>query len=168
MTFNDLIARVLDGEPIPSVVEAAEKFDSTAWAKSRDDKKTWLDSSGKKKPCGGKMRGTGKYVRCGRCGRTDYEQNSDDSCRKQVPDNAKLVDGAWTKPKGESVSEAAKLKLTKEQRIALKAYEFALAQEDRYLGSVFVTPQGQRDKEAATRAAYERCKALGMTHEHGL
>jgi hypothetical protein len=44
----------------------------------------------------------------------------------------------------------------------------ALRQEDRYLGSVFVTPQGQRAIEAKTRAAYERCLALGMTHEHGL
>jgi len=51
---------------------------------------------------------------------------------------------------------------------ALKAYNFALAQEDRYLGSVFVTPAGQARVEATTKAAYEACKALGMTHEHGL
>lgn len=63
---------------------------------------------------------------------------------------------------------ATKIRLTKAQREALKAYEFAERQEDRYMGSVFVTPQGQRDYEAKTRAAYERCKALGMTHEHGL
>jgi len=61
-----------------------------------------------------------------------------------------------------------KKRLTVEQKSALKAYSFALAQEDRYLGSVFVTPVGQRDKEAATKAAYNRCKSLGMTHEHGL
>jgi hypothetical protein len=61
-----------------------------------------------------------------------------------------------------------KTKLTPEQKTALKAYNFALAQEDRYLGSVFVTPIGQREKEAATKAAYERCLKLGMTHEHGL
>ncbi len=57
---------------------------------------------------------------------------------------------------------------TSAQIKALKAYNFALAQEDRYLGSVFVTPSGQRDAEARTKAAYEACKALGMTHEHGL
>jgi hypothetical protein len=57
---------------------------------------------------------------------------------------------------------------TKEQVAALKAYEFALRQEDRYLGSVFVTPAGQRDIEAKTAAAYAECKRLGMTHEHGL
>jgi hypothetical protein len=58
--------------------------------------------------------------------------------------------------------------LTKEQKKALKAYNFALAQEDRYLGSVFVTPIGQREKENRTQKAYEACVALGMTHEHGL
>lgn len=59
-------------------------------------------------------------------------------------------------------------KLTKAQRKALDAYNFALRQEDRYLGSVFVTPIRQRDYEARTRAASEACKRLGMTHEHGL
>ena len=59
-------------------------------------------------------------------------------------------------------------RLTKEQRSALNAYNFALSQEDRYLGSVFVTPAGQRRVEANTAAAYEQCKRLGMTHEHGL
>lgn len=58
--------------------------------------------------------------------------------------------------------------MTKAMRDALKKYNYALAQEDRYLGSVFVTPQGQRDIEAKTKAAYEFCTALGMTHEHGL
>lgn len=57
---------------------------------------------------------------------------------------------------------------TKEQVAALKKYEYALRQEDRYLGSVFVTPAGQRDIEAKTAAAYAECKRLGMTHEHGL
>lgn len=57
---------------------------------------------------------------------------------------------------------------TPAQTQALKAYNECLRQEDRYLGSVFVTPPGQREYEAKTQAAYERCKALGMTHEHGL
>ena len=52
-------------------------------------------------------------------------------------------------------------RLTKEQKAAVENYEFRLRQEDRYLGSVFVTPQGQRDVEAQTRAAYEAAKALG-------
>jgi hypothetical protein len=59
-------------------------------------------------------------------------------------------------------------RLTKDQRKALDAYLFAERQEDRYLGSVFVTPMGQREVEAKTKSAYEACKALGMTHEHGL
>lgn len=62
----------------------------------------------------------------------------------------------------------SKIKLTRDQKQALEAYNFRLREEDRYLGSVFVTAHGQRKIEAETRAAYERCKALGMTHEHGL
>lgn len=61
-----------------------------------------------------------------------------------------------------------KPKLTKAQKKALAEYNYRLQQEDRYLGSVFVTPIGQRRKEAETQAAYEACKRLGMTHEHGL
>jgi hypothetical protein len=61
-----------------------------------------------------------------------------------------------------------KVRLTKAQSAALKAYNHRLAQEDRYLGSVFVTAAGQRDIEARTRAAYEACVRLGMTHQHGL
>jgi hypothetical protein len=63
---------------------------------------------------------------------------------------------------------ARKPRLTAEQKAALAAYNYALRQEDRYLGSVFVTPQGQRAQEAKTQAAYQRCVALGMTYEHGL
>lgn len=57
---------------------------------------------------------------------------------------------------------------TPAQMKALKAYNFALAQEDRYMGSVFVTAMGQRDYEAKTAAAYAVCKGLGMTWEHGV
>jgi hypothetical protein len=64
--------------------------------------------------------------------------------------------------------KTTKTKLSTAQKAALKAYNFALAQEDRYLGSVFVTPAGQREMEAKTKVAYEVCKSLGMTHEHGL
>jgi hypothetical protein len=59
-------------------------------------------------------------------------------------------------------------RLTPAQRKALDRYNFALREEDRYLGSVFANAPGQRAQEAKTRAAYEACKALGMTHEHGL
>lgn len=55
-----------------------------------------------------------------------------------------------------------KQRLTKEQRGAVKAYEYALRQEDRYLGSVFANVHGQRQIEAKTSAAYERAKALGV------
>ena len=58
--------------------------------------------------------------------------------------------------------------LTKEQKSALARYEFCLRQEDRYLSSVFVNAAGQRAIEAKTQQAYEACKRLGMTYEHGL
>lgn len=61
-----------------------------------------------------------------------------------------------------------KVKLTAAQKKALAAYNFRLKEEDRYLGSVFVNPVGQRAIEAKTKAAYEACKALGMGPEHGL
>jgi electron transfer flavoprotein alpha/beta subunit len=64
--------------------------------------------------------------------------------------------------------DANKVRLTPEQKKALEAYEYALRQEDRYLGSVFVTSVGQRAIEAKTKEAYERCKRLGMGVEHGL
>lgn len=62
----------------------------------------------------------------------------------------------------------AKIRLTSAQRHALAAYNECLRQEDRYLGSVFANAPGQRAIEAKTKAAYDRCKSLGMTHEHGL
>ncbi len=60
------------------------------------------------------------------------------------------------------------MRLTKAQREALKAYRFVERQKDRYLGSVFVTPIGQREYEAKKQAAYDACKQLGMGIEHGL
>lgn len=60
------------------------------------------------------------------------------------------------------------MRLKKEQRVALAAYKFAEQQEDRYMGSVFVNACGQRMAQEKTRAAYDACKRLGMTTEHGL
>jgi hypothetical protein len=61
-----------------------------------------------------------------------------------------------------------KARMTATQRKALAAYRFAVQQEDRYLGSVFVSPSGQRRVEALTKAAYDECKRLGLGPEHGL
>lgn len=66
------------------------------------------------------------------------------------------------------VKNLPKVKLTKEQKKALAAYEFRLREEDRYFGSVFVNAEGTARIEAKTKAAYEACLALGMTYEHGL
>ena len=61
-----------------------------------------------------------------------------------------------------------KIRLTSVQRKALDAYNYALRQEDRYMGSVFVNAQGQRRQEAKTQEAYQACKRLGMDWQHGL
>jgi len=66
------------------------------------------------------------------------------------------------------MEDIMKKRLTKDQKKALDNYNFRLREEDRYLGSVFVTSGGQRDIEAKTKVAYENCKRLGMTYEHGL
>lgn len=59
-------------------------------------------------------------------------------------------------------------RLTPEQRRAFEAYKYAERQFDRYMGSVFANHIGQRDHEARVEAAYQQCKRLGMTYEHGL
>jgi hypothetical protein len=53
---------------------------------------------------------------------------------------------------------------SKKQKNAYSAYKFAVMEEDRYLGSVFVTGHGQREVEKKTREAYERCRLLGIGH----
>lgn len=70
--------------------------------------------------------------------------------------------------KAKANRDSPKPRLTREQKKALEAYNSALREEDRYLGSIFANSVGQRRVEAVTRAAYERCKALGMDHRHGL
>jgi len=64
--------------------------------------------------------------------------------------------------------KTTKIKVTPEQKKALADYNYAVQQEDRYSGSVFVIPYKQREMEAKVQTAYEKCKSLGMTHEHGL
>lgn len=59
-------------------------------------------------------------------------------------------------------------RLTKDQKAALEAHARVERQMDRYMGSVFVTPVGQRDYEAKVQSAYEACKALGLGYQHGL
>lgn len=66
------------------------------------------------------------------------------------------------------IAPIKQVRKTPEQTKALKAYNFALQQEDRYLGSVFATPSGQKRYEALTEEAYQRCKSLGMGPDHGL
>ncbi len=62
----------------------------------------------------------------------------------------------------------AKPKLTREQKRALEHYNYCLKQEDRLGGSVFANAHNMRLQEAKTAEAYEACKRLGMTYEHGL
>lgn len=61
-----------------------------------------------------------------------------------------------------------KKRLTPQQKKALKAYEIAEHEEDRFMGSVFVNEYNARKYREATEAAHAECKRLGMTTEHGL
>lgn len=61
-----------------------------------------------------------------------------------------------------------KTALSPHQKVALREYNEALRQEDRLGGSVFANAFNMRKQEEKTRAAYERCKELGMTYEDGL
>ena len=63
---------------------------------------------------------------------------------------------------------ATKQKLTSQQKLAFDSYKFAEKQFDRYMGSVFVTPSGQKKHEEKVTAAYQECKRLGMGIAHGL
>jgi hypothetical protein len=57
-----------------------------------------------------------------------------------------------------------KQKLTKEQKAAVLQYERCLREEDRYLGSVFANPTGQKRVEENTRQAFEAAKRLGVSY----
>jgi len=54
-------------------------------------------------------------------------------------------------------------------RVLLKRAELelrtAISEEDRYMGSVFVTPMGQRDHEERVRKAYVNYRAKGGTKD---
>jgi hypothetical protein len=55
-----------------------------------------------------------------------------------------------------------KAKLTKEQREAIKRYEYCLRQEDRLGGSVFANAHNMAKQESKTLEAYEYAKRLGV------
>jgi len=53
-----------------------------------------------------------------------------------------------------------KIRLTPAQKKALDAYKFAVQQEDRYLGSVFVNSIGQKQHREKVHIAYENAKEV--------
>jgi len=57
-----------------------------------------------------------------------------------------------------------KAKLTKEQKEAVKRYEYCLKQEDRLGGSVFANAHNMRLQEDKTKEAYEAAKRLGVAY----
>lgn len=57
------------------------------------------------------------------------------------------------------------MRRTKEQIKAEETLRRALSEEDRYMGSVFVTPMGQRDHEAKVKAAYANYHRVGGTKD---
>ena len=61
-----------------------------------------------------------------------------------------------------------KVRLTKDQKRALNKYNECLRQEDRLGMSVFANAFTMQKQEEKTQIAYQECKRLGMTHEHGM
>jgi len=61
-----------------------------------------------------------------------------------------------------------RIKLTPAQKKAIERYNFCLREEDRLGFSVFANAANTARQEEKTRVAYEECKRLGMTYEHGL
>lgn len=57
-----------------------------------------------------------------------------------------------------------KTRLTRDQKQAVKQYEFCLRQEDRLAGSVFANAHNMSLQEAKTRVAYEHAKSLNVAH----
>ena len=57
------------------------------------------------------------------------------------------------------------MRRTKEQIKAEERLRFALAQEERYMGSVFVTSHGQRQHEEKVKAAYANYRKAGGTKD---
>uniref|UniRef100_A0A6M3LX01 Uncharacterized protein n=1 Tax=viral metagenome TaxID=1070528 RepID=A0A6M3LX01_9ZZZZ len=58
-----------------------------------------------------------------------------------------------------------KKRRTKEEIKTETALRFALAQEERYMGSVFVTSHGQRQHEEKVKAAYANYRKAGGTKD---
>ena len=53
------------------------------------------------------------------------------------------------------------MRRTKEQIKAEKELRFAISEQDRYMGSVFVTPMGQRKHEERVEKAYKEYRRVG-------
>lgn len=63
----------------------------------------------------------------------------------------------------EQRQQAAAIRYQKKiQKKALTEYRFAMEQEDRYLGSVFVTPIGTRDWAEKVKDAEDACRRAGV------
>jgi len=58
-----------------------------------------------------------------------------------------------------------KKRRTKEEIKTETALRFALSEEERYMGSVFVTPSGQRKHEERVRQAYADYRRAGGTKD---
>ena len=53
------------------------------------------------------------------------------------------------------------MRRTKQEITAEKELRFALSEEDRYMGSVFVSPMGQRKHEERVKLAYANYRRSG-------
>lgn len=122
-----------------------------------------------------------------------------DKCESKAHTLLFLIEGSWKKhdkvktPEGKGViekvadgvitvrleddtvveykpDELKRHRLTKEQKKALNDYLFRVREEDRYFGSVFVSPlpSVQNAVKAKTKAAYDLCVRLGLSWVDGL
>lgn len=66
-----------------------------------------------------------------------------------------------------TITKPKVLRKTPTQKKAYDHYRLMCRMEDNYLNSVFVTPKGTEEWDCKRRYAYDECKRLGLTAEHG-
>jgi hypothetical protein len=106
-----------------------------------------------------------------------FESDSEHWESRSWPEVAKAA-GVWSRPGAKAKfdgpftqQQEARLAKREEQlrkqraKQALEAYKNAVREEDRYAGSVFVTPRRMAELEARTQAAYEEAKRLNPDYK---
>jgi hypothetical protein len=74
-------------------------------------------------------------------------------------------DGPFTQQQEARLAKREEQLRKQRAKQALEAYKNAVREEDRYAGSVFVTPRRMAELEARTQAAYEEAKRLNPDYK---